>query len=260
MINEKRTFDDFGYNSIILTYGSDKKVWRTCESCGEDRIVIFNQCADLCRSCAAKGRIHSDESKRKMSKAKSGENNPMFGATEKNSPNFCKIFSDESKRKMSKAKSGKNNPMFGVTHSKETKDKISENHADVSGEKNPNYGKTRSYESKRKISATHQNISYDEWEAFAINQPYCPRFNESCKESNRNKYGRQCFICGLPEKDNITSTSKHKKLSVHHVDMQKQQGCEGHAWKLIPVCMHCHMKLHSARMASCIEYILEKDE
>ena len=260
MINGKRTFEDFGYNSAILTHGSSKKVWRTCDCCGKDNVVIFNQCADLCRSCAAKGRRHSDESKRKMSKSKSGKNNPMFGTTGENSPNFGKIFSDESKRKMSEANLGENNSMYGKHHSKETKNKISENHTDMSGEKNPNYGKTHSYESRRKISAAHQNISYDEWKVFAVNQSYCPRFNESCKESNRNKYGRQCFICGLPEKDNITLTGKYKKLSVHHVDMQKQQGCNGYAWKLIPVCMHCHMKLHNVRMASCIEYILEKDE
>ena len=232
MINEDRTLADFGYSSSTLTYGSDKKVWVTCENCGEDRVVTFNQSASLCRSCAAKGRVHTDESRRKMSKAKSGENNPMFGTTGENSPNFGKIFSDESRRKMSEANSG---------------------------EKNSNYGKTHSYESRCKISAAHQNIPYDEWTEFTINPTYCPRFNESCKESNRNKYGRECFICGLPENDNITSTGKKHKLSVHHVDMNKSQGCEGHTWKLIPVCMHCHRKLHNMRMAACIEYILEKE-
>lgn len=247
MINEERTFKEFGYYSKDLTRGSNKKVWRTCERCGKDRIVTFNQCTNLCQSCTVKGRILSDESKRKMSESKSGKNNPMFG----------KIHSKETKNKMSKSKSGENHPLFGKKHSKETKDKISKNHADMSGKNSPNFGKYRTEEIKRKISATHQKILYDEWKIFAINRPYCPRFNELCKESNRMLYDRKCFVCELHENDNITSTGKQRKLSVHHVDMNKQQGCDGAKWKLIPVCIHCHSKLHNKRMQSYIEYILE---
>lgn len=39
--------------------------------------------------------------------------------------------------------------------------------------------------------------------------------------------------------------------------MNKQQGCNGHEWKLIPVCLKCHNKLHTKRIQSYIEYILE---
>lgn len=39
MINEERTFKDFGYVSEDLTKGSNKKIWITCIVCGEDRIV-----------------------------------------------------------------------------------------------------------------------------------------------------------------------------------------------------------------------------
>lgn len=65
-----------------------------------------------------------------------------------------KVFSEESKRKMSESTSGKNHPMWGKKHSRqtlerirignlgknvsdETRERISKNHADVSGAKNP---------------------------------------------------------------------------------------------------------------------------
>ena len=108
---------------------------------------------------------HSEESKKKMSIAKSGENNYNFG----------KHHTEETKRKISKANSGKNNPMYGnhcfsgknnpfygKQHSEETKEKISKNHADVSGNNNPNYGKHLSDETKAKISNSHIGLQSGE--------------------------------------------------------------------------------------------------
>ena len=50
---------------------------------------------------------------------------------------------------------GEDSSMFGKKHSKETKEKISKNHADVSGDKNPFYNKHHTEESKKKISLSH---------------------------------------------------------------------------------------------------------
>ena len=108
-----------------------------------------------------------------------------------------------------------------------------------------------------RISAGHQGISVGDWESFACDKPYCSKFNESCKESNREKYDRKCFICGLPESENITKTNKHRKLSVHHVDINKNQGCGGTKWKLIPVCFHCHGFIHTDTWVKRLEYILK---
>ena len=30
------------------------------------------------------------------------------------------------------------------------------------------------------------------------------------------------------------------RLSVHHLDNDKEQGCNGKKWKLVPLCIHCH--------------------
>jgi group I intron endonuclease len=57
-------------------------------------------------SIARRGRFHSSETKALISKAMRGENNPMFGRTGENSPNFGKSFTIETKTKISIAKGG----------------------------------------------------------------------------------------------------------------------------------------------------------
>ena len=37
---------------------------------------------------------------------------------------------------------------------------------------------------------------------------------------------------------------KQYRLSVHHIDEDKEQGCNGKEWKLVPLCMKCHSKAH----------------
>jgi hypothetical protein len=68
--------------------------------------------------------------------------------------------------------------------------------------------------------------------------PYCPKFNEKLKEEIRNSFGRRCFLCGASENG--------KRLSVHHVDFNKGQGC-GQRWSLIPLCVPCHTKTNHYR-------------
>lgn len=50
-----------------------------------------------------------------------------------------RVVSEETRRKMSEAKRGKNNPNYGKTHSEEIRQKMRDNHADFSGENNPFY-------------------------------------------------------------------------------------------------------------------------
>lgn len=115
----------------------------------------------------------------------------------------------------------------------------------------PTRARRGSEEHSRKMSAAQQGIPYDEWESFAKSQLYCPKFNEGCKESNRMKYGRRCFLTGLPEAEN------GQKLSVHHCDMNKQQGCDGHRWRLVPLCRAWHGRTHNETWESRIGYLLE---
>lgn len=71
----------------------------------------------LTRCGEEKGR-HSEETKQKIGKANSGENNGMFGKTGENSPSFGRIVTEETKIKYSKSRKalnlkGENHPNFG---------------------------------------------------------------------------------------------------------------------------------------------------
>lgn len=212
------------------------------------------------------GKTHSEETRRKQSAAKSGVKNLFYGkshteeslAKMSDSQKKRPPVSEETRGRMSDARVGKSLPP-------ETCAKMS---ASRMGDKNPNFGKPLSQsvrdklseirtgthpsiESRRKHSATLQGIPYDEWESFAKDQPYCPKFNEACRESNREKYDRRCFLSDVTEEDN------GKKLSVHHYDMNKAQGCDGHAWKLVPLAAKLHSISHTQTWMARIIYLLE---
>jgi group I intron endonuclease len=72
------------------------------------------------------GKPRSEETKKKISEAKKGRNNPNYGKYGKDNPCFGKTHSEETKRKISRLMEGEKNPMYGKHHSEETKKKISE--------------------------------------------------------------------------------------------------------------------------------------
>ena len=90
------------------------------------------------------GMHHTEQTRRKMSAANKGENNPNFGKHNHHT--------EETRRKMSEAKKGKPSPIKGVTLSDETRRKMSEAHKGKIGEKSGMYGHTHSIESRRKMS------------------------------------------------------------------------------------------------------------
>ena len=113
----------------------------------------------------------------------------------------------ETRKKLSQANSGENNPMFGKFHTDETKNKISEA---LSGEKNPRYGKHSVHYGKH-LSDAHKeklriaNIGKNMSEASKIKQSqakigqnnpraisvYCIELNEifNCIKEACDKYG-----------------------------------------------------------------------
>ena len=66
--------------------------------------------------------------------------------------------------------------------------------------------------------------------------PYCSKFNKHRKEAVREFFGRKCLSCGSDELE------FRSKLSVHHVDHDKDQGCNGKPFNLVPLCKNCHAK------------------
>jgi len=114
-----------------------------------------------------KGKHPSEESRQKMRHPKSEEtrrkislNNGMYSEEARKKVSEAlkgKHPSEEARRKMSEAHKGEKHPMFGRHHTKETKLKISKNHADIHGRKHPMYGKHHSEETKRKMSTARLN-------------------------------------------------------------------------------------------------------
>lgn len=110
---------------------------------------------------------------------------------------------------------------------------------------------------KRKMSATRQGIPYEEWTGYVGRGEYCEKFDDACRERIRAKYDYRCFLCDMPQDNNIPKTGKIWKLSVHHVDKNRDQGCNGIKWILIPLCLHCHTPAHTMIWQSRIEWLLE---
>ena len=303
MINEERTLADFKHTSDMLSYGSEKRVWRICKYCGKEDDVVYKDYVrgyQRCNLCAGKGRVHSARgpfnieyfyaiiesisdgsinelktfaefkyysidlshgSDKKIRRICTGCSKEDIVAYKDYTRGYrkCKtcahignILSEEHKKNISISNKGK-------IRSIETRKKISENSPARKGENSPMFGKTQSEETRQRSSATKQGIPYAEWSTYAKDNPYCVKFNETVKEHIREKYDRRCFLCGRLEEDNITYTGKQKKLSVHHVDMNKQQGCNGHEWKLVPLCLYCHNSKVPKTLQRYIEYILENE-
>lgn len=84
----------------------------------------------------SRGRHHSEETKERLRKANSGENNPMFGKSGILAPCY--------------GRTGNKHPMFGKHHSEETKKKISEHSS------HHNLGIHLSDETKQKISQANK--------------------------------------------------------------------------------------------------------
>lgn len=103
------------------------------------------------------GKHHSDETKKKLSEANSGKNSPLFGVKGEAHPNFGKHHSEETKKKLSIANIGENHPMYGIkgethhgfgkNHSEETKEKISKANRKLIERIDPKTGEIKEYNS-----------------------------------------------------------------------------------------------------------------
>ena len=155
------------------------------------------------------GMIVSEETKRKLSIAFSGENNPMYGMGGELSPCWGRHLSEETKQKISEAIKGENNPMYGKTgeqhpnyglkHTEESKKKISKSlKGKYAGEKAYWYGKERDEETKQKISETHKGKTLSEEHKNNISKSLKgkyigernPNYGKKASEETREKLSR----------------------------------------------------------------------
>lgn len=174
-------------------------------------------------------RVVSEETKAKMSAAKMGENHPNFGKT----------LTEDTCAKISASKIGK-------PRSEETRTKLSAASIELwkdpefrdkhSGENNHNFGKTFSKEHRAKMSVSGIGENNPSWRGGISFEPYCPAFNGQLKEKIRNRDNRTCVLCGKSEIQN------GRRLSVHHIDGDKMQGCDGKKWYLCALCHSCNSR------------------
>ena len=80
-----------------------------------------------------------------------------------------------------------------------------------------------------------------QWRGGISNEVYCHKFNESLKHRVRVFFEEKCFLCGKSQKDN------QKKLSVHHVNYNKNACCDSSKVMLVPLCDICHGKTNNDR-------------
>lgn len=261
MIDEYWTWAFYGYHSDELKPFSHKPIVARCDDCCQYRVVKPPDYRDLCLSCARIGEGNSMY-------GIIGEDAPGYGRRGESSPGWrggkvvvhCTTCGNPIEVVQSKKESQKHFFCCQECHIPFVSSRVSEWFKDQINIETHSQALKDFYSDPinlEKRSAALQGISYDEWEGFAKDNPYCPAFDEICRESNRDKYDRKCFLCGLDESENITSTGKQRKLAVHHVDMNKDQGCNDHIWKLVPLCLHHHRGTHNELVMHRIIYLLE---
>lgn len=142
--------ENFVFEVLEVVIG-DRSVYSQVEQKYIDQYLEnWDKCYNLDTSAVTKPRrVFSKDpevTRAKLSKASSGENNPMYGTVGELSPNWGKKHSEETRAKISKAHAGKNTRGRGWKHSEETKAKIRAAHK----------GKKLSEEHRRKLSESHK--------------------------------------------------------------------------------------------------------
>jgi hypothetical protein len=184
----------------------------------EKSISIIANELNCSRSLVHNRLIDFDIPRRSISDSIKGAKNGFYG----------KRHSDETKYKMSLQRRGK---VFSQEHIK----KLSISHT---GKRNGFYGKHHTEETIEKIRNAQLREKSHAWLG-GRSIKYCEKFTPSIKNEIRNKYNNKCYICG--------SDGGNRKLSVHHIDYNKNAICNGKMWGLIPLCGSCHIRTNHNR-------------
>jgi len=211
------------------------------------------------------GSKRSAETRKMLSDCKLGVKNPMYG----------KHQSEESRKKKSIALTGLKRSEEEIKKSAdarrgrrttpETKQKLSVSHKkeNLSAETIEKMAKAKrghraSNETRELMSATRKGENNPCWRGGISFYPYCDKFDNTCRERVRDEFGRKCLNCDLQESENLTKTGVKKRLSVHHIYYDKQEGCNGKDMFLAPLCLKCHNKTTTGNREHWMQDLSEK--
>lgn len=230
MIDEEITLREKGYYSYDLKSQSSKKVWAVCEgeNCereeGRGRWVTYQQYRDLCCSCANKI-CHVLKEEDKVEKRHYIDDDITYA---------------EKGHRSIDLKSNSRKLVWAIC-------------ANPDCEREGGRGRwvkfhdcrelchlcaCRTDEFRRKSCDTSRGENNPNWKGGIARGGYCKLFNESLKDAVRSYFNNICFKCSK-----TISQNDDRKMSVHHVNYQKDCGCDNTQFCIYaPLCMECHGK------------------
>jgi hypothetical protein len=209
------------------------------------------------------GKHLSDEVKEKISNARKGSKMPPRSEEYRRKISLIhkgKIVSEEQKRKQSEAMMGRPSPRKGVHLSEETKQKLRDFNTgkklsdetklkiSLAGKGKPCWNKGKKYSSPKQ-SIAMSGSGNSNWKGGISYAPYPQDWCDDLREAIRKRDGYICQECGLHQ-DELGGF--HKQLDVHHIDYDKDNL---NPINLISLCKSCHAKTNFNR-----EYFKEKYE
>ena len=224
MIDWKKSAEMNGMSVVELkewfdeNHGSNKKVWRICDNCGDEMEVIWHAYSKLCHKC-----VHQLKEYRKIvSGIQSVAQNRPEVKTKMREVQLIAQNRPEVKAKRSKAQS------------------VAQNRPEVKAKKAKTMKKTWK---DPEVKAKRSGKNHWNWKGGRANDEYCSLFDEPLKVAVRNYFDNRCFLCGATIEGN-----GDKQMSVHHVGYQKNCGCDSmHLCIYSPLCNSCHTKTNGSK-------------
>lgn len=153
---------------------------------------------------------HTEETKKKMS-----ETRKRLGIIPPSAKG--KIMSDRQKQRISKSRTNNQKVIKALT------------------------GRECSPETRKKISEAQSGDKSPHWKGGISYQPYPDDWNETLRNSVRQRDGYTCQECGIHQDE---LGGRFKKLDVHHIDYNKDNLDPNN---LITLCKSCHSKTNNNR-------------
>lgn len=196
---------------------------------------------------AMKGKHHSEESKEKIRRAKKGKPSGRKGIllSEEYKEKLKKSWTEERRKKTRKTwnkKKEENSEEYQAylrQLSERTKGKKNALGTHHKGHEPWNKGLTKEDDERiKKLSKDRKGQNNPAWIDGNGYKPYIPEFNNELKELIRHRDNYTCQLCSISE------IGHQKKLSIHHIDYNKEN-CN--PLNLISLCRICNSQVNSNR-------------